>query len=219
MIAIHGRYALSSVVLAAALMAVGSSGFASAEPRAAGHGSVQAKIEYCETCHGEGGQGFYGYYTIPRLAGQQPGYIVNELHDFVGRLRTHPIMSNVARGVPPSMYGAIAEHFHSMNSPPLGGSGGGNAKLGRDIFMNGIPESNVPACWACHGPDAHGARGEIPRLAGQLPAYIVQTLATWNTERGPEVAQHGLSALMVPTTHNLTRAEMAAVAAYVGGLR
>jgi cytochrome c553 len=217
MMAIHGRYALSSIVLATALMAVGSSGFASAEPRAASKASVQAKIEYCETCHGEGGQGFYGYYTIPRLAGQQPGYILNQLRDFTSGLRTHPIMGNVARGVNQPMYGAIAAHFHAMNSPPLGGGGGGNVKLGRDIYMNGIPESNVPACWACHGPDAHGAR-EIPRLAGQLPAYIEKTMASWEAERSKKSAG-GLAALMVPTTHNLTRAQIAAVAAYVSGLR
>ncbi|MGO8739852.1 c-type cytochrome [Rhodoblastus sp.] len=217
MIVIHGRNALSSIALAMALMAVGASGSASASPRAAAQGGVQAKLEYCETCHGEGGQGFYGYYAIPRLAGQQPGYILNQLRDFTSGLRTHPIMGNVARGVNPPMYGAIAAHFHSMNSPPLGGGGGGDAKLGHYIFTNGLPESNVPACWACHGPDAHGVR-EIPRLAGQLPAYIEKTMASWEAERSRKSAG-GLAALMVPTTHNLTRAQIAAVAAYVSGLR
>jgi cytochrome c553 len=216
MMAIHGRYALSSIALATALMAVGSFGSALAGPREAS-GGVQAKIQYCETCHGDSGQGFYGYYTIPRLAGQQPGYLLNQLRDFTSGLRTHPIMGSVARGVNQPMYGAIAAHFHSMNSPPLGGRSGGNAAVGRDIFMNGIPEANVPACWACHGPDAHGVR-EIPRLAGQLPSYIEKTMASWEGERSSKSAG-GLAALMVPTTHNLTRAQIAAVAAYVSGLR
>ncbi len=217
MIVTHGRHVLSSIALATALIAVGSFGSASAAPRAASHGSVQAKIEYCEICHGAGGQGFYGYYAMPRLAGQQPGYIVDQLHDFAHGERHTAIMGPVARGVSPSMYGAIAAHFHAMNPAPLGGGSGGNVALGRDIFMNGIPESNVPACWACHGADAHGAR-EIPRLAGQLPSYLTKALANWYEQRGSKSAG-GLSALMVPTTHNLTRAQIAAVAAYVSGLR
>lgn len=214
--AIHGRYALSSIALAGALMALGSSGSALAGPRESS-GGVQAKIEYCETCHGDRGQGFYGYYAIPRLAGQQTGYLENQLRDFSSGMRHTAIMSPIARSVSPSMYGAIAAHFHAMNSAPLGGGSGGNAALGRDIFMNGIPESNVPACWACHGADAHGSR-DIPRLAGQLPSYLINTLSNWYQQRGTK-SEHGFSALMVPTTHNLTRAQMAAVAAYVSGLR
>ncbi len=216
MMAIHGRYALSSIALATAFMAVGSFGSALAGPRESS-GGVQAKIEYCETCHGASGQGFYGYYAIPRLAGQQTGYIEDQLRDFSHGERHTPIMGPVARSVSPSEYSAIAAHFHAMNSAPLGGGSGGNVALGRDIFMNGIPESNVPACWACHGQDAHGAR-EIPRLAGQLPSYLIKTLSNWYEQRGTKSA-HGLSAIMVPTTHNLTRAQMAAVAAYVSGLR
>jgi cytochrome c553 len=100
--------------------------------------------------------------------------------------------------------------------PPLGG-GGGNVGLGREIFANGLPESNVPACSACHGPDARGT-GQIPRLAGQLPSYLVNTLSGWSRNRSRESAG-GLSAVMVPTTHNLTPAMMSAVAAYVSALR
>ncbi|WP_298426502.1 c-type cytochrome [Rhodoblastus sp.] len=212
MIAIHGRNALYSIALASAVVAAGFSGSAVA---GAG-GGVQDKIEYCQVCHGETGRGFYGYYAIPRLAGQQPGYIENQLRDYASGLRHNSVMGGVARGVSPATYGAIAAHFHAMNPAPLGG-GGGNVALGREIFANGLPESNVPACSACHGPDAHGT-GQIPRLAGQLPSYLVKTLSNWSPERGHSSAG-GLSALMVPTTHNLTAAQIAAVAAYVGGLR
>ncbi|MCI4678025.1 cytochrome c [Rhodoblastus acidophilus] len=212
---------MNSIALASAIVALSFSGSAVARPHArshaAPHGAVQAKIEYCQICHGESGAGFYGYYAIPRLAGQQPGYIENQLRDYASGLRHNPIMSGVARGVTPGMYGAIAAHFHSLNAAPLGGRSGGNVALGREIFANGLPESNVPACSACHGPDAHGAR-QIPRLAGQLPVYLVKTLSNWGRERGRQSAG-GLSAIMVPTTHNLTAAQISAVAAYVGGLR
>jgi cytochrome c553 len=53
-----------------------------------GHVSAQelkAKTAYCKTCHGIDGQGFRGSYPMPRLAGQQPEYIENQLKAFIER--------------------------------------------------------------------------------------------------------------------------------------
>lgn len=212
MAAIRLRNAMHSCALLSFILFAGFGGAAFAGET----GGVQAKIEYCQICHGQSGQGFHGYYTMPRLAGQQPGYLESQLRDYASGLRASPVMGNVARGVPPGMYGAIAAHFKALNPPPLGG-GGGNVALGREIFANGLPESNVPACSACHGPEARGT-GQIPRLAGQLPSYLVGTLSSWSRNRSRESAG-GLSAIMVPTTHNLTPTQMSAVAAYVSTLR
>ena len=44
---------------------------------------VQAKVQYCKVCHGVSAQGFRGYYPIPRLAGQQPTYLENQLQAFI----------------------------------------------------------------------------------------------------------------------------------------
>jgi hypothetical protein len=33
---------------------------------------LQAKLQYCKTCHGVYGQGYHGAFPIPRLAGQKP---------------------------------------------------------------------------------------------------------------------------------------------------
>src|SRR5215470_1305196 len=46
---------------------------------------LQAKIDYCQTCHGASARGFRGYTPIPRLAGQQPEYLKNQLNAFVAR--------------------------------------------------------------------------------------------------------------------------------------
>ena len=42
-------------------------------------GGLVAKLEYCKTCHGLSGQGYLGYFPMPRLAGQQPEYIEAQL--------------------------------------------------------------------------------------------------------------------------------------------
>jgi cytochrome c553 len=180
-------------------------------------GGLQAKLEYCKTCHGLGGEGYRGYYVMPRLAGQQPEYIVNQLRAFQERRRLNPIMSNVAHGIAPGTIGELAAHFRALNPTPFGGAPNASLALGKEIFATGLPESNIPACSACHGPDARG-QNAIPRLAGQLYWYTVKALTSWGKERGQGGAKD-LSAIMGPTAHNLTTAQVSAIAAYVSSLK
>ena len=117
-------------------------------------------------------KGFRGFYAMPRLAGQQPQYIENQLHAFLERRRLNPVMANVAHGITPDMIPALAARMSTLNPPPVGGVPAGDAALGKEIFANGLPDQNVPACSACHGPGAGGQR-EYLRLAGQLYWYMV----------------------------------------------
>jgi cytochrome c553 len=183
----------------------------------AGAGGIEAKFEYCTTCHGPSAQGFRGFYAMPRLAGQQPQYIENQLHAFLERRRLNPVMANVAHGITPDMIPALAAHMSALNPPPVGGAPAGDAALGKEIFTNGLPDQNVPACSACHGPDARGQR-EIPRLAGQLYWYMVSTLSIWSSERG-QGGRQDISWIMRPTVANLTPKEVQALAEYVSALR
>ena len=180
-------------------------------------GGLEAKLEYCKTCHGLSGQGYIGWFAMPRLAGQQPEYIEAQLRAFIERRRTNPIMTNVAHALSPSMVTALANHFRHLDPPPFGGAPRGSTALGKKIFEDGLPESNVPACSACHGPDGHG-QNEIPRLAGQLYPYMVGQLTGWSKVRGQGTAVD-TSAIMAPTAHNLTRSQVEAVAAYVSYLQ
>ena len=179
---------------------------------------LAGKIEYCKTCHGIAGQGYLGYYAMPRLAGQQEAYLENQLRAFIERRRTNPVMFNVAHALSPSMVSSLAAHFKGLNPAPFGGGPRNLAARGKTIYEEGLPESNVPACSACHGPDGKG-RDEIPRLAGQLYPYTVKALRNWARERGQGSASPDVSAVMAPTAHNMTQAEMSAVAAYVSTLR
>jgi cytochrome c553 len=135
--------------------------------------SIRAKINYCKDCHGLSAQGFRGYYPIPRLAGQQPQYLRNQLRAFVERSRPNPIMSNVAHVLSPAMIDAITTYFEHFNPPPAGRGPSWLVAEGKSIFQDGVPQDNVAACAACHGPNATG-QGEIPRLAGQLYPYVVK---------------------------------------------
>ncbi|KAF2991486.1 cytochrome c (plasmid) [Methylocystis sp. MJC1] len=182
-----------------------------------GRQSLEAKLEYCKTCHGLSGEGYRGYYPMPRLAGQQPKYFEAQLRAFIEHRRVNPVMFNVAHELTPATVSALATHFHNLNPPPLGGAPKENIALGRTIFEQGLPESNIAACSACHGPDARGHE-EIPRLAGQLYPYTVRSLTLWGRERG-QGAKTDTAAIMVVTTHNLSAAQISAIAAYLAYLK
>jgi cytochrome c553 len=207
------RVGLAALILTSALP-----GGVSAQHRISLSGDVQAKISYCKDCHGVSAQGYNGYYPIPRLAGQQPEYLQNQLRAFIEHRRTNNIMFNVAHSLSPAMLNALAAHFASLHPPPVGGAPRQIVATGRKIFEDGMPEVNIAACAACHGPDATGS-GQIPRLAGQLYPYMIKTLSNWDKERGRNPTVPDAAAIMSPVAHSLNKSQIEAVAAFVSTLR
>jgi cytochrome c553 len=214
-----GARSISRTAIVAAAIAIATTS-AHAESKAASSVSPQvlkAKTDYCKTCHGIEGQGFRGSFPMPRLAGQQPEYIANQLQAFIDKRRTNPVMFGVAHVLDPAMVKALSEYFRSLDPKPLGGALKGNAAEGKKIYEDGLPGANVPPCASCHGPDARGA-DQFPRLAGQLPDYILRKLTNWEKERGQNKEQPDTSAIMQPIAHDLSEAQINAVAAYVSQL-
>ena len=179
--------------------------------------ALQAKIEYCKTCHGVSGQGFRGAFPMPRLAGQQPEYLENQLRAFIERRRKNPIMFNVAHVLNPAMLDALAAHFKDLDPKPLGGAPTKLVDAGKKIYQDGVPGKDIPACASCHGPEAKGDAA-FPRLAGQLHDYIFKKLVNWSKERGQDPANPDTSAIMEPIAHSLDESQVAAVAAYLSYL-
>ena len=115
---------LRSVLLTAAFAIVVS---AAAHAEDKGEAAVpkqefKAKTAYCKTCHGVSGQGFRGSFPMPRLAGQQPEYLQNQLQAFIDRRRTNPVMFNVAHVLSPPMLKALSTYFKDLDPKPLGGA-------------------------------------------------------------------------------------------------
>jgi cytochrome c553 len=209
---------IQSVLLTAAFVIVVS---AAAQAKEKGNADfsqqeLQAKIAYCKTCHGVSGQGFRGAFPMPRLAGQQPEYLQNQLQAFIERRRTNPVMFNVAHVLTPAVLKGLSEHFRELNPKPLGGAPKDHVAEGKKIYLGGAG-ANVPACASCHGPEAKGADA-FPRLAGQLHDYIFRKLTNWEKERGQDKGKPDTSAIMQPIAHDLTEAQIRAVAAYLSYL-
>jgi cytochrome c553 len=211
---------VSSIRLATAILATVFSATGRAEDADTADFSkqaLQAKIEYCKTCHGVSGQGFHGSTPIPRLAGQQTEYIENQLRAFIERRRDNKYMYSVSHVLSPAMQAALAKHFSGLNPKPLGGAPKELVAAGKKLYEQGIPDAQVPPCASCHGPMAKG-EGEFPRLAGQLNDYVLNKLVNWNKERGQDPAKPDTSAIMQPIAHNLTKSQIEAIAAYLNYL-
>ncbi|MEH6952984.1 c-type cytochrome (plasmid) [Nitrobacter sp. NHB1] len=178
---------------------------------------LRAKTDYCKTCHGVEAQGFRGSFPMPRLAGQQPEYVENQLKAFIEHRRRNPVMFNVAHALSPAMLAALTDEFKNLKPKPLGGAPKAIVPEGKKIYDEGIPGANVPPCASCHGPEAKGV-GQFPRLAGQLNDYVIKKLTNWDKERGQNKANPDASAIMQPIAHDLTDAQIRAVAAYVSEL-
>jgi len=199
-------------------MVFSTSGFAEEpKPEAPSKAEIDAKLTYCKTCHGLSAQGFRGANPMPRLAGQQPEYVRNQLEAFIERRRTNPVMFNVAHVLRPGMLEALSESFKDLNAKPLGGEPRELIPAGKKIFEEGVPAANIPPCGSCHSADAKG-EGAMPRLAGQLYDYTTKKLTNWSKERGQDPAKPDASQLMEPIAHGLTPQQVSEVAAYLGSL-
>jgi cytochrome c553 len=205
--------------LAIVAMLVASAHAETAAKSAVPKAELQAKITYCENCHGVSAQGFHGYYPIPRLAGQQPEYVKNQLEAFVEHRRTNNIMFNVSHVLSPAMMDALTESFQQLNPKPLTAPAPEDLiASGKKIYEEGLPKSDVPPCAGCHGSEAKGD-GQFPRLAGQLSDYVVNKLSNWTKERGQNPEKPDTSAIMQPIAHSLNGQQIKAVAAYLNQLQ
>ena len=114
---VNWRLVLPLAVAAAAFPVAVSS----ARSHATARYSVQAKIRYCEDCHGTSAQGYRGYYAIPRLAGQLYPYVVKALSNFPKERGQNPaihgtsfIMLPVAHSLNRSQIKAVAAYVSSL---------------------------------------------------------------------------------------------------------
>jgi len=141
--------------------------------------SIAANVRNCTWCHGTGAQ---GYTVAPRLAGQRALYIEAQLRGYAVHIRDNPLSKQYMWGAVANLrtdtVRDLADYFASL--PPKTAHDGRRALVenGQSIYTQGIPEANIAACVACHGPDGQGVR-EIPRLGGLSYFYLKRRLVEW----------------------------------------
>jgi len=171
--------------------------------------ALQQTIATCGTCHGVHGRSVSP--TFPNLAAQTPAYIEAQLHAFKNQTRADPdaqaYMWGMASQLSDATISGLAVYFSGQSAPP---GSGGNATLlaqGKQIFAEGVPDRQIPACASCHGAQAQG-NGPFPRLAGQHTAYLIRQLLVIQSALRTAPVMHGV-------IKELSRSQMEAVATYL----
>ena len=134
-------------------------------PAAAGNAEHGKAISYtCLGCHGVPGyRNAYPNYSVPKLEGQHPEYLVIALTAYRAGERSHLTMHSQASTLSDQDMLDIAAYFSGKPLKP------GNAPVGK------APDA-AQVCVACHGPDGVGITPQYPSLAGQHADYIERAL-------------------------------------------
>ena len=204
---------LFAFLLGASLLATGMP--YAAEPTAEPNGdsnraALKVVVESCSTCHGPSGRSVAP--TFPILAAQQASYLELQLHAFKDQTRADPdaqaYMWGMAAPLSDAMIGELAAYY--AKQPAAAGHAAGSAALiarGEQIFKEGVPAKQVPACATCHGAHAEGM-ASFPRLAGQHAPYLLKQLLVIQSVLRTAPVMHGV-------IKDLTKDQMGAVVAYL----
>ncbi len=166
--------------------------------------------QVCSNCHGIDGNSVSP--NFPRLAGQMPDYLVEQLENFRSHHRSDPAgyeyMWGISRYLTDEQIKGLAEYFSRQTPKPNPPIDSAQLVAGKTIFENGIPDKETAPCMACHGPKAQGI-ATFPRLANQHMDYVIKQLHVFQETEGRPGTP------MKQITHFLTDEEMHQVARYL----
>jgi cytochrome c553 len=102
-----------AAVLAVGLMAHGAAAQQKQEQKKEVAHDPQDAIRMCIGCHGIPGYktAFPDVYHVPKIAGQQPAYIVNALKAYKSGERSHPSMRGIAASLTEEDMKKLAEYY------------------------------------------------------------------------------------------------------------
>ena len=165
-------------------------------------------VARCESCHGLRGDSTFR--TIPRLNGQQTGYLANRFQSFRDLTRQDAHATQFMWGeksrVADSEILPIVRYFSGQAATPPK-SGGPTAALGKKIYEQGT--AGAPSCQSCHGEKGEG-NGVVPRLAGQHGEYLITQMWVFSFMLRNNETMH-------PNVKRMTDSQIKAVASYLAG--
>ena len=172
-----------------------------AKARATLYARARDASSFCSHCHGVDGNSTMG--EIPRLAGQNPVYLLDQIQRFASGRRQDYIMTGLAGQLSDDDKVILAVYFSQQIPKKVKADPASPQEIAR-----GAKKYNS-ICFACHGPDGKGSEG-YARIAGQHERYIIHTLTNFKDGTG---GRH--SARMSAVAKGLSNADITAVAAYV----
>ena len=126
----------------------------------------------CAQCHGADGNSTTA--GIPTLAGQQPGYLVAAMQEYLNAERARSPMHPMLRSLNRIQMESVALYFASQTPAERGTPPFGDPNAGQPLSA---------VCGGCHGPSGVSVDTATPRLAGQDPRYLVDAIKAYRTTR------------------------------------
>ena len=152
----------------------------------------------CNGCHAiPNYKNVYPTYSVPKLHGQRPEYIVSALKAYKSGERSHGTMHSQASSMSEQDMADIAVYL------------AGDKVLTQS--KNDAPAASRPkateTCLACHGTNGVGITADFPTLAGQHKDYIIRALTDY--QKGGRK-----NAIMVGMAKPLTHQDIEELATY-----
>ena len=156
-------------------------------------------------------------WASPRLAGQRRIYIEQQLASFASRTRDAPFSKQYMWGAAANLrpWEAHALSVYFSNLLPRAADDGDRelVALGETIYQRGMPDANIAACVASHGPKGEGV-GAIPRIGWLAYTYLKRRLEQWTED------YHGtLEHPMPHIAEQLSRNQIEELASYLSFLK
>ena len=131
------------------------------------YADIRPQLTLCFTCHGQNGISTQPKYPI--IAGQHYYYLYVQLKDFKSGYRASEIMGPMVKLLEKKQMKALAKFFSEQTWPVIGYT----PIKERDQL--GETSAAAGQCVQCHLGGYEGD-SRIPRLAGQYPEYLLNTM-------------------------------------------
>ncbi|MFO1250569.1 MAG: c-type cytochrome [Inhella sp.] len=169
------------------------------------------KIAMCIGCHGipEYRASFPEVHKVPKISGQNAGYIVAALQAYAKGERKHPTMRGIA--------GSLSEQDMKDIGAFYEQQGKGEPAPATVAAAPEAIAAKLQACAACHGANfSKTLDGNHPKLAGQHADFLYVALRSYQAE-GKATWGRG-NAIMQGQIKELKPAELKQIAAYLASL-
>lgn len=153
---------------------------------------------FCANCHGE--TGVSKIPEVPNLAGQNPGYLLEQIRKFGSGERKDQFMQGLIKVLKDDERLQISAFYASAPVTPATADPVLVAK-GKELFAK--------LCARCHGAEARGNE-LFPRLAGQKQVYLKTSITRYRDNTGVRNNQ-----LMTIATGSLKNEEILAISHYL----
>lgn len=197
------RKDLAGLLAMGAIVFLGSGGARAEGDPAAG----KEKTRMCAGCHGIDDYriAYPQVYSVPRLGGQEAGFIAKALEQYRAGTRKHIAMEGVAASLTDQDMADIAAYYSS--SPLIPAHGAVHAE-GSEAIRKKAEET----CAACHGkPGDKPTLPGAPSLAGQQYEYVVHALEAFRSGARD-------NAMMGPLAKSLSDGDIRDLAKYYSSL-